>query len=1372
MPAKTSPPRSASARSRSEVRPGKRPPAAPGSVPLSGPSATPASGRGQEQEQGQEHYWSLIQNMQEGFAHCRMLYEAGRAADFLYLETNRAFEEITGLKDVVGKRAKELVPDLSWSGVELLETYGRVARTGNPEKLDFYHRGLRKWLVISVYSPAPDQFVTVVRDRTATTRTEQALRESEQSFRSLFENATLGLYRTTPEGRILMANPALLQMLGYGSLDDLAVRNLEQGGYEPGYERSEFKSRIEKSEVVRGLEAAWKRKDGTTIFVRESARIVRDEKGQPLFYEGAVEDVTQRRKAEGALAAERNLLTTLIDSLPDNVFIKDAEGRIVLDNTAHQKLLGRQTLEEVKGKTDGDFFPAELADKYAQDERRIIASGRPRLNYEERTVDAQGRERWLLTTKVPIRQPDGTVTGIVGINNDITERKEAEEALRRNEKKFRTIFDSAADAIFILGPEGRFIEANLVACERLGYSREELRAMSPAEIDTPEHAAQVGGRIDQVRQTGAGVFETAMVARDGRVIPTEISARMIEYEGRPAMLSVARDITERVQARESLRESEERFRQVFEDGSIGMALVGPVGRFFKVNAAFRRMLGYTEEEMGRLTFLDITHPEHREADIKNVEALWAGRISQYRTYKRYLTKQGDIRWGSLSVTRLQGDRAAPRLTLAMIEDISERRKAEDELQQLALRQEAILAAIPDILMEVDSRKVYTWANWAGLEFFGPDVVGREASAYFEGEQDTYDRVGPLFTGALDQFYVESWQRRRDGEKRLLAWWCRPLRDTEGRVVGALSSARDITPQKQAEIALRQSEQKYRDLVENINDVIYTITPEGRVLYLSPAVERVLGYSPDELIDQNFLSFIIPEDLPAIQKALADIVEGLIYPSEYRLRKKDGGVCWVRTHSRRIVSDEASRDVITGVLVDITESREAEESLRVSEDKFRYIFDNSPLGKSITLPSGQVNVNRAFCEMLGYSEKELRHRDWRDLTHPDDVAASQDKVDELLSGKSHSFRLIKRYLRKDGGVIWADVSSSLRWDVQGRPLYFMTSVLDITERKRAEDSLRESETRLSGILNNLQDSYFRADLSGRLTLASPSAAKMYGYDSVEELIGLPAGALYADLQVRALMLEELRKSDRLNDFSGLAKRRDGSTFWVSMNVQLLRDEAGKVIGSEGMVRDISERRRTEEELERHRLHLEELVRERTAELEKARLSLERVLHSAGEGIFGMDAQGTITFINEAGARMLGWPVEELVGREAHPTFHRAENGGAGGPEDECPIDLTARTGVSRSAGSAIFRKRDGARLAVEFSSSPLGDKSGPSGAVIVFHDVTERRRAEDERAKHMDELERFNRAMIDREKRIIEIKEEVNHLCQELGREPKYPPVWK
>ncbi len=211
--------------------------------------------------------------------------------------------------------------------------------------------------------------------------------------------------------------------------------------------------------------------------------------------------------------------------------------------------------------------------------------------------------------------------------------------------------------------------------------------------------------------------------------------------------------------------------------------------------------------------------------------------------------------------------------LAHFEEKAAHASAEQELDEATAHEVALLEMIPDIIMEVDNDKVYTWANEAGIAFFGDDVIGKEASFYFEGEQKTYDVVKPVFTGSKETVYVESWQRRKDGQRRLLAWHCRTLRNAKGEVSGAISSALDITERKQAENALLES-----------------------------------------------------------------------------------------------------------------------------EEKFRHVFESSNVGKSLTLVTGEINVNKAFADMLGYTEDELRGKTWQELTPPDEIEATQKIIDSLINGE--------------------------------------------------------------------------------------------------------------------------------------------------------------------------------------------------------------------------------------------------------------------------------------------------------------------------------------------------------------------------------------
>ncbi len=193
--------------------------------------------------------------------------------------------------------------------------------------------------------------------------------------------------------------------------------------------------------------------------------------------------------------------------------------------------------------------------------------------------------------------------------------------------------------------------------------------------------------------------------------------------------------------------------------------------------------------------------------------------------------------------------------------MTERRVAAAQARhEVAARYEAILKGIPDIVAEVDVDKVYTWVNRAGYEFFGEDVIGREASFFFDEEsKDTYEKVSPLFDGSEETIVLESWQRRRDGSRRLLAWWCRGLKDETGRVIGALSTARDITDQKLMEAALRESQQTVLALFENAAQGILSIDAAGSILSFNVMAERIFGYRREEIVGKK-LEVLMPEKL--------------------------------------------------------------------------------------------------------------------------------------------------------------------------------------------------------------------------------------------------------------------------------------------------------------------------------------------------------------------------------------------------------------------------------------------------------------------------------------------------------------------------------
>lgn len=311
--------------------------------------------------------------------------------------------------------------------------------------------------------------------------------------------------------------------------------------------------------------------------------------------------------------------------------------------------------------------------------------------------------------------------------------------------------------------------------------------------------------------------------------------------------------------------------------------------------------------------------------------------------------------------------------------------------------------------------------------------------------------------------------------------------------------------------------------------------------------------------------------------------GFIDEFEMHNLRKDGSAFWSKTNACAVKDANGKILYYEGFLTDITERKRMEEELRASEEKFRYIFDYSIIGKSLTLPNGEVNVNKALCDMLGYTQDEFKSKKWQEVTHPEDVDLTQKEIDLLLSGARDASRFIKRFIHKNGTVVWADLSSSVRRDKDGKALHLMTSMIDITERKRAEEFLRASEEKYRTVADFTYDweSWLSPD-RGYLYV-SPSCERISGYAAAEflndknflEKITHPDDKAKIREHFEAVT-HKLKEQDIQIDFRII--NPDGKIRWISHNCTAVYNANGEWIGRRESNRDITERKLAEEALQ--------------------------------------------------------------------------------------------------------------------------------------------------------------------------------------------------
>ncbi len=763
-----------------------------------------------------------------------------------------------------------------------------------------------------------------LRDISERKRAEQALKASEERFRSLYENATIGIYRTAPDGRILLANPALVRMLGYSSFEELAERNLNQVGFEPGYERREFKERIERDGAVVGLESIWKRMDGTVIHVRESARLIQDEGGRPLFYDGVAEDITDRVRTEEALKRTEARLTGFMNSAVESIYLLDRDLNFIDVNPRAEQLLNRKR-QDVIGRNLTDLLPNIRETSRFAEYLDVIRTGEP-IEFEDFVSHPVFGELVFIVKAFKV----GDGLGLIA--HEITGRIEAEKALQQSEKRFRALIENSSDAIALLDPSG-VVQYHSPSYERvMGYRVGERTGKNTFDLIHPEDRPRVTELLSGILREGgrAAVPPVRVRHADGAWHWIEGVANNLLREPAVAALVVNfRDITERKEAEKALAHSHDLMRYIIEHNRSAVAVHDREMKYIYVSQRYLDDYRIKKQDViGKHHYEVFPDLPQKWRDVH--QAVLRGEVRSAED-DPYVREDGSLDWTRWECRPWYEADGSIGGLIVYTEVITERKQAETELRLAHMRNATLLAAVPDIIMEVDNRKVYTWVNRAGLDFFGENVVGKEVSEYFIGEQDVYRTVRPVFEGREETVYVESWQKRKDGEKRLLAWWCRSLRDADGKVTGALSSARDITDRKRMENELMQSEALLQasQKTARMGHFIWDIGADR--VTVSRTLEEVLGIDdqyPRSL--EGWLRLVHPEDRPRFQNSLtpAGMRELRSFDTLCRIRRPKGRkILWVQIIGHVETDAYGTPVQFFGTIQDVTERKLSEERIQ-------------------------------------------------------------------------------------------------------------------------------------------------------------------------------------------------------------------------------------------------------------------------------------------------------------------------------------------------------------------------------------------------------------------------------------------------------------
>jgi diguanylate cyclase (GGDEF)-like protein/PAS domain S-box-containing protein len=422
-------------------------------------------------------------------------------------------------------------------------------------------------------------------------------------------------------------------------------------------------------------------------------------------------------------------------------------------------------------------------------------------------------------------------------------------------------------------------------------------------------------------------------------------------------------------------------------------------------------------------------------------------------------------------------------------------------------------------------------------------------------------------------------RHRDGSWRWMESVGTYLLD-DPHVRGVVVTSRDVTERKQAEEKLRFQAR----LLDAVGEAVIALDMEGRILYWNRAAEEMYGWSSEEAMGRRLREMVIPENLRGrAEDIAAQLREGRNWTGEFVVHRRDGTTFSVQGTNTPIFGEDGDLVGVIGVLRGITERKEAEEALKESEQRFKRSFRDAAIGMALVGTDGRfLQVNRSLCEIVGYREEDLLGKTFQDITHPDDLEADVEQLRRTLAGEIETYQMEKRYLHKNGHVVWILLSVSLVHDEEVEPLYFISQIQDITERKRAEERLRQTEARYRTLVERMPAVTYIQEIG------SPDSA-MYMSPQIETLTGYSPEEC-KDPDLRWLLVhpddrEWMQAEDERTGEPGevftteyRVLHRDGRTVWVHNESVLVEEEESGSRYWQGFMVDITERKRAEERLQ--------------------------------------------------------------------------------------------------------------------------------------------------------------------------------------------------
>lgn len=1083
---------------------------------------------------------------------------------------------------------------------------------------------------------------------------EKTLRQWEDIFKQTHWAVSV---HNGKNNRFEMVNPAFYKMYGY-SQKELKYIKMENLFSPSSLNILYIKQKEAFEKCFSSFEAVHLRKDGSYFPVNIDLTVIKNENGDILYHIANIRDISEQKKANERLLLKKFAL----DHITEAVYLTNEEGRFFYVNKGACRALGYSESELLQlniGDIDADWPIERWAEHW-----NII------------------KQLKTMTLELRHKRKDGTIFPVevlanyfeyegiaynMGLARDISERKIAEENLLLKEFALNKINES----VFLIDENAMFYYVNEATCKSLGYTQEELLQMSVPDVDNYVSIEWWKEHWDDIKLNNTLTL-TEHKRKDGTTFPIEISSNYFEYKGIGYSLAVSRDITERLIMQK--RKDEEKMRLFFEHQLVGMAITSPTKGWLHVNDKLCEMLGFSLSELRNMTWAEVTHPDDLDADVNSFELMLSGKIDFYTIEKRYICKDKSIIYANLSISCVRKKDASVDYVLALVEDITNRKQIEKELADSHDFLNHLIDSIPDPIFVKDREHKWVLLNEMFCSFVGlskNNLIGKSDYDIFPKEEaDIFGEKDELVFNSNEVNINEEYFTSKDGVTHCIETVKSMFVSNDGQkyLVGII---RDISErkavQKRVELLneeleekviertteLAKKEREFRTLAENIPNFLSRYDKEGNRIYVNPSLCNYFGVSSQELLGTNPQEYRLSGVPIELYEKINHVLQTGFKTNMEIVDFKDGEKRWWTLILAPEFDENGEVEGVVSIGHDITYIKQSEEQLQLlktainnTNDAFYIIDDNRNI----------CYVSEASCKMLGYSYDEFLNMKVEDIDSYLKVEEIEEIKEKVVKFNTTTFQTNHR--TKDGKIL--DVEITVTNFTYNHTNLRLSIVKDITQLKKHEATIDELNKNLEQkVIERTQELEKAVEFNKSIIQAIPDMLFEISKEGIylniwardEKLLAAQKEILLGKnlkdvlpTQAVDISFKTMEEVDIYGSSLGNIYKLDflDGEHWFELHTTKKEPEGTYL----ALSRDITERKKAQNELTELNLTLEEKVKERTYALQKALEWSEDIINTLPDMLFEIDKDGNYLGVWTQNRELLAQQKEVLLGNNIY------------------------------------------------------------------------------------------------------------------------------